>query len=335
MKSMVFSDGQLNLKSGLSKSLLKKSGILILILSYSFLAYKLFTFKNYPELVTQLGLMPYSQLRYLAVVLLLLPLNWLLESVKWKMLVSKIQSIKLIDSFKAVLAGVSTGFFTPNRVGEFVGRLMYMNSENRKAGVTLSLVNSLTQNLVMAMCGIPAVYLFFFRNKFELHSSVVTYLIILIVGLIICGIIYFLLPVLSKRIGYSKISEKITSFTSCLSEYSWVDLTKIIGITFLRYVVFCTQFYFMILFFDVHLSFWQALIAIPSSYLFVTFTPSMAYSEAAVRSSYAVLFVGAFSHQEVSIILSGVCIWLLNFVIPMLVGSVFVLKTNRLQESNA
>jgi uncharacterized membrane protein len=98
------------------------------------------------------------------------------------------------------------------------------------------------------------------------------------------------------------------------------------GISFIRCAVFCVQFYFMIRFFSIELTPWQALTAIPTSYLFVTFTPSFAFSEVAIRSSYAVLIIGAFSGQVVNIALAGVCIWVINFVIPMLAGSVVMVR---------
>ena len=84
----------------------------------------------------------------------------------------------------------------------------------------------------------------------------------------------------------------------------------------------------MLRFFGIHLIVWQALIAIPTNYLFVTFTPSLAFSEAAVRSSFAMLTIGAFSGQTVSIALAGMCIWIINFVFPMLAGTVLMVKKN-------
>ena len=84
----------------------------------------------------------------------------------------------------------------------------------------------------------------------------------------------------------------------------------------------------MLQFFGIELSYWQALVAIPTNYLFVTFTPSLAFSEATVRSSFAVLTIGAFSGQTVNIALAGMCIWMLNFVVPMLIGSVVMVRKN-------
>lgn len=330
MNSAKSSNLKNNLKSDFLESRTKKRWLLlkwlILFAAYSFLAYKLLTFNQYHELAARWQQMPLSQFGWLVLVFILLPVNWLLEAVKWKMLTSNIQKLSLKASYKAVLAGISTGFFTPNRVGELVGRIMFLKDENRKAGVTLSVVNSLTQNIIMALCGIPACILFFTHKGTALESDRTRFVLMLVVCLLIFVLLYFALPFLSQRITNSRFSTKITAFTACLSAYTWFDLLQIMFISLLRYVVFCTQFYFMLGFFDVQLDVWQAFIAIPASYLFVTFTPSIAFSEAAVRSSYAVLFIGAFSGQVVGIALAGVCIWAVNFILPMLVGSVLMVR---------
>ena len=297
----------------------------ILVATYSFLIYKLLAFTQYAELWYKLKFMPLSQFSWLFAVMVLLPLNWILESFKWKMITNYIQQISLKFSIKAVLAGISTGFFTPNRVGELIGRIMYLNPENQKAGVTLSFLNSLTQNLIITLCGIPALIIFF-SSTGKLKSNFLVYIIVLAVCFIGFAVFYFLLPKLSYWFKQSSYSLKIKEFTNCLSEFNKLDLILIMLISLVRYCVFCVQFFFMLKFFGVELSSWQALIAIPGTYLLVTFTPSMAFSEAAIRSTYSVLIIGVFSPQTVSIALAGMCIWMLNFVVPMMVGSFFVLK---------
>ncbi len=321
-------DKYTSLKS-LSESWISLLKWMVLPATFSFLAYKLLTFNQYNELIAQWKQLPLSQFWWLAGVLALLPLNWLLEAEKWKLLVSKIQTIDLTNALKGVLAGISTGFLTPNRVGELAGRVLYLNTENRKAGVTLSAVNSLTQNIIMATCGIPACALFFTITSQKMEINTTLYLSILIVSLLIFGLIYFRLPWLSRQFKQSRYSEKIETFTDCLSYYTEQDLLQVMLISLCRYFVFCVQFFFMLRFLGVELSAWQAFISIPTIYLFVTFTPSLAFSEAAVRSSYAVLVISAFSSQVVSIALAGMCIWLVNFVIPMLVGAIVLVKSKQ------
>src|SRR5665647_1822291 len=79
---------------------------LILVASYSFLSYKLLTFNQYHELALQWKQMPISQFWWLASVFILLPLNWLLEAIKWKKLTVIIEDISIKTSYNAVLAGI-------------------------------------------------------------------------------------------------------------------------------------------------------------------------------------------------------------------------------------
>ncbi len=314
-----------NLKSTSNKSVFRILGLFFLVASYSFLAYKLITYKQYHELVAELSQFTVSRYSWLVVVFLLLPINWLIESLKWKLMTVHVQTISLKTSVKSVLAGITTGFFTPNRVGDLVGRVMYLDTENRKSGVTLSLLSSLTQNMVMTLCGLPACILFFATTKTN-NSATIYYPLYVLICLILIGLIYFFLPQISSLFNKSRFSDRIKEFTDCLSNYSPKELLQIISVALFRYMVFCVQFYFMLKFFGIELSVLQALIAIPTSYLFVTFTPSFAFSDAAVRSSIAVLVIGVFSPKVIGIALAGMCIWLINFVMPMLVGSVLIVR---------
>jgi len=299
----------------------------LIIGAYSFLVYKLLTFDQYAAFLSHWKQMPQSHLWWLVGVLLLLPVNLLLESTKWKLLVSKVEEIDLKNAFKAILSGISAGFLTPNRVGDVVGRMMYLLPENRKAAFTLSIVSAMTQNIIMILCGVPACVLFFTSTGGKMEAATSRYVIVLSVCLLSFVFIYFAFPRISRLMEKNRHYEKIKAFTDCLSYFSKMDLLQIVFIALIRYLVFSVQFFFMLGFFGIELTGWQALIAIPTNYLLVTFTPSFAFSDVAVRSSYAVFVIGAFSVQLAGIALAGVCIWVINFVIPMLVGSVMLAKS--------
>lgn len=71
------------------------------------------------------------------------------------------------------------------------------------------------------------------------------------------------------------------------------------------------------------------LISIPASYLFITFTPSFALSEGIVRSSWALFFIGYFTNYNPGIALAGAGIWLINIVIPVILGNILLMMKNR------
>lgn len=300
---------------------------LIVVAAFGYLGYKLFTFDKYDEFIEQWRQTPPARFWWLIAVFLLLPVNWLLESAKWQLIILRIQKIKFIEAFKGVFAGITAGFFTPNRLGDMFGRIIFLEKDNRASGITLSLLNSLTQNLIIILCGVPACIVFFLQRNGSFTNDIGLFIGISAVLLVLLGLFYFFLPTLSLRVQKIKIGSKINKFTACLSLYSTKDLLKIMAVTFFRYLIFSTQFFCMMHFFGIDLSAWQAVISIPTNYLFVTLTPSIAFSEMAVRASYSIFIFSAFSDQTINIALAGAAIWVVNWVIPLIVGSVITLRS--------
>lgn len=293
-----------------------------MLTAYGYLAYVLLTFEKYDELFLSIQQASFLQLSWLLVVLALLPLNLFFESAKWKVIISKTETISLSKSFRSVLAGFSTGFITPNRTGEFAGRILFMEKENRKTGIIYSVINSLTQNLVIIICGLPAAVFFFAEIKNGIKPDLEMYFLAILTALTSLLTLYFKLPQLVK----SKRWKRYITFTDDLKLYKKSDLLNILLISLARFMVFSFQFYAILQFFGVNLAPAEAFIAIPANYLFVTITPSLAFSEAAIRSSYAVFFISAFSTQTAGIAFAGISLWLINFGIPMLAGAIMLVN---------
>ena len=79
----------------------------------------------------------------------LMPINWLLESFKWKKLVYTIQdNFTFFSAIRGVLIGVFFGFVTPNRIGEFGGRLFKIHEGNKVKALNLSLVGGFAQFVI-------------------------------------------------------------------------------------------------------------------------------------------------------------------------------------------
>lgn len=304
--------------------LIRISKWVILICSYSYVIYLLLNFDKYAELGQQLSNTTGLQKMWLLLAIALLPLNLLIESSKWKYIVSKSQTLSTKNSLQSVLLGFSTGFLTPNRTGDMLGRMTYLKPENRKQAIVYSLLNSYTLTLVLACCGLPASIVLYLKLKnisiFEDNMNL--YFGAIFLGISIATIIYLTLPQILKKLKYKKLK----AFSKGIEQYSKANLIHILLFSIVRYAVFCFQFYAVLQFFGIDLEFWQALVAIPANYLFVTFTPSLAISETAIRSSYAVIFIGVYSDQLISIALAGTLIWLLNYGLPMLAGSYLLAK---------
>ena len=90
----------------------------------------------------------------LVTVVLLMFINWSIEAIKWKISVSEIQKVSFTKALKAVLSGVSFSVSTPNRVGEYLGRVLYMDEGNRLKTISVTIAGSISQLIITLLMGL-------------------------------------------------------------------------------------------------------------------------------------------------------------------------------------
>ena len=88
----------------------------------------------------------------LLLLVLLMCINWGIEARKWHLLVCRVQPVNYFTAYKAVLSGVSLSLFVPNGIGDYAGRLVYMEEGNRLKSITLTVVGSMAQ-LIITLTG--------------------------------------------------------------------------------------------------------------------------------------------------------------------------------------
>lgn len=308
-------------------SLLSVMKWLVVALAYAFLTYKLVNIAHWKELGEGLSRLSAREIGAFAGLLALMPVNWILEAIKWQMLLKDTVVISLKTALKSVLSGINTGYFTPNRIGDFAGRLLFLPPQHRGLGIALSFLNSFTQNLVITVFGAGGA-LFYFARHYLPIENLHRYFAGIGCGVVAAFMLYFLLPHLIRRLQLKRHGEWLERLVEAASKLTFIRLVQVLSISVVRYFVFCFQFYLALRFFQIAIPFIDALYAIPTMYLLITFTPSFAVSEPAIRGSYAALVLGVFSSGGVGVALAGIGVWLINFVVPMIIGTVIIIRRN-------
>ena len=101
----------------------------------------------------------------LFLVFLLMIVNWGIEAVKWRYLIRKVEKTSFLKSFKAVLSGVTISIYTPNRVGEFAGRIFVLEKANRIEASLITVIGSLSQLLITVFLGSISFMYVYFNSK--------------------------------------------------------------------------------------------------------------------------------------------------------------------------
>ena len=304
--------------------------IIIMVFAYGYLGYILINFKDYAGFNRSFRDLSWERFGLIVSIFLLLPVNWGMEAVKWKTLVSPLQKSSFFQSYKSVLSGLTTGFFTPNRIGDPLGIVLFLEPENRPRGIVLSLVGVLGQSFATLFCGMLAGLAFIFSSSKVQYENSMSFEVAAFLLVLFLASLYFSLPYLCRKLGESTRFVKLNNFLEAISAISLRKLFLISGLSFIRYSVYVFQYFFMLRLFGVDIQLTTALIAIPLNYLFVSVTPSVAFSEMGIRGSYAVLFIGAFSKNTAGVAFAGIAVWLVNYVIPMMIGSLFLTTKKKL-----
>jgi hypothetical protein len=139
----------------------------ILVLTFTFIYRRLNNnegLKHFQELITQVGRV--HAIAVIAFIIILMVFNYLLEAIKWRYLTHKWAPITLWQAIESVFCGLSLAIFTPNRWGEFGGRVMFLPPRRRVHGVFAMAVGTFGQLVVTSVVGSASLlWLLLFKCK--------------------------------------------------------------------------------------------------------------------------------------------------------------------------
>lgn len=270
----------------------------------------------------------------LVAVFLLMIANWTVETFKWRLAVRKIQYVGFFTAFKAVLSGVSFSVITPNRVGEYLGRVLYMNEGNRLKAVSLTITGSLSQLLVTLLMGL--IGLLVLRKPLEeSHTLSSLWMDVLLYGVFMATFIltlfYFRLSWLVKWIDRLPGSKKFAWLIKALEEFNATLLLQMLSLSALRFIIFIVQYYLLFRLFDVDVSWWQGWWTVSVSFLVMAIVPTIAlFTDLGLRGKVSLKLIGLFGSNSLGISLTAATIWLINLIIPALAGSLLILSIRKI-----
>ncbi|MBX2920715.1 MAG: flippase-like domain-containing protein [Chitinophagaceae bacterium] len=261
-------------------------------------------------------------------VMSLMVVNWLLEAGKWQVLMSSLQPISVWNAFKATLAGVAFAVNTPNRIGEYGGRMLYVEKGKRLQSVPLTIAGSVSQLIVTMVMGVAG--LLILENPLVMAEEYVSdfwmgALQVMVVIITVASIVFYFRPGwLLKCLKKIKLPEKILTHLRVLEDLNVRILLRVLGLSFARYLVFVYQYVLILQLMHVDTLTGVAFWLITVLYLILAVIPTVALLELGVRGKAGILLFQAFSSNTVGIYTASTGIWLVNLIVPALAGSMLV-----------
>ena len=274
------------------------------------------------------------RIELLLLAVLLMPVNWFLELLKWKGLVDIFQERTLKESMKSILSGVCLSIITPHRIGEYAGRLIGIQKQHYWKAVFSTGVSGFAQNIIILAGGILALIFVFddiigvnvnFKN--ELITICAIILLLLAFSLYRLDIIFSLVQKLNLHKLFSHFEEALLF----VKHIPTVLISRTLLFAALRYLVYTVQFVLILQFFHVDLPMIISFPCVAMIFLIQSGIPLPALANLFARGEISILIFSFWSVNELSVLCSTLILWIINLLIPALMGLMIIEKTKMLK----
>lgn len=252
-----------------------------------------------------------------------MPVNWGIECYKWKLITKQVEHISYKTAIKSVFTGITLGNIAPGRAMEFIAKIYFFKPENKPSVTILHFINGMFQMLVTVCVGVCAIA---YKFKSSDQSSILVYVIIfggLTLAIFFCLAI-FNISFIQKKLKVIKWF-KIKESTHPLF-FSKKLIAQLLSLSVFRYAVFTFQFYFIYTALSEPLPFLQVLGGIAGYFMLTSVIPMISVIEPAIRAAIALFVFNNTEDNSVSVILSSTLLWLINVIVPSLIGYAIILK---------
>ncbi len=321
---------------------------IIISASYGFIAYQLIFNDNYKKSLsrfTEQNTLVFSLL-FVFILLLLMLLNWSIEAYKWRYLIRKVEDISFLKAYKAILAGLSVSTLTPNRAGEFLGRVFILRKTNPWKAIFISILCNMSQLMITIILGSISLSIYILRFIIDQHIFYAAFLYIIIIVLLLINLmllaVFFNVSFISRWLNrfVKPRWRRIKGYLKVFSYFRFYELRNVLLLSLSRYFVFSLQFYMLMRFFGIPLHFIEALFLITIIYYIITAIPSIALAEIGIRGSVAVGVIDYYMNTSMNmnvnfnfeIIASTSVLWIINIALPAFIGNFFVLDLKFFKE---
>jgi lysylphosphatidylglycerol synthase-like protein len=266
---------------------------------------------------------------YLWTCIALMFVNTSLESYKWYLLAQSAAPLRYPRALSSYFAGVAFSIVTPNRVGEYPGRILYLGKGNTFRYINVSVLGVTSQLWAVYIFGL--VGLIYYNIAFPVIWAKGA-LIFCVLSNVCITVIYWRfetwLPVLEKI----KWLRRFAIYGKLLNRVTIRKQITVLGISIVRVSIFTAQYLFLLRWMNVNVPLAEGYCMAALFFWIMAVIPSVALTELGIRGHVSLFLFQHFSSSNtVGMLAATAGIWLLNLIMPSVVGSILILRMRLLR----
>jgi hypothetical protein len=231
----------------------------------------------------------------------LMPINWLLEFLKWKLILRNLNLSERQEKI-SFASGIISEFLIPGIPSNFIGRIFFFEKKDRIKLSAWIQVGNLGQFGITLFFGIfSMVYLNFTISSNSIYFTAVLALAVALFSLL-------------RKFNIINLPAEIQKLA--IKKHDFKPISLLLLLSLIRFLVFSLQFGLILHSFSMVFDF-QLFTYIWISYLFVSFSPSLFLGNLVVRESITVSIFQLGNYPIFPVLYGAFIIWLVNNFIPV------------------
>jgi hypothetical protein len=274
--------------------------------------------------LSEIWLLIKSNWGYALGLLLLSPLNSLIEAKKWQIAIYNfLPQTSVKKSLKMVYVGAAAGLVTPSKIGEYGGRLIDIPAIHYAKALVANFYCSIAQNITNLLMGFLSILLL---NQLLYHNYpflTVSFVTLISISTLILLIVYFNLSLFiraTKKVAF--LRRWITKID--IKEAVTINNDKILFWSIVRYTIYLIQYLLVVSLLDFEINILEKIGAIGIIFFLqsVVILPNILGIVARVEIAFFVWATVGIVNTEV--ILATLFLWLVNLAFPAIIGASWI-----------
>jgi len=273
---------------------------------------------------------------------LLLVANVGLETVKWRSAVRRLYpEVSYAEALRAVLRGGALALVTPNRLGEYAGRVFSLPEGRRVEAAVATFVCRLAQLGATLAFGVAGLLWLAANNT---GPDYIVYGLLSPLLLLTSSLSVFLLqPLIFRSMGQRLLRSRrggrfhaaLRTVLKALLQTPAALVRRLLGLSLLRWLVFTAQYLLLLSAFGANGGLIDLAALIAVIFLIKSFIPSIALAELGIREHIAMSVLAWILVPSAAAFHATLLLYLMNIVLPGLIGALLLYRLRLPWTTNA
>ena len=268
----------------------------------------------------------HADLRWALAALALVPVNIGLEAYRWGRLVRRLApEVRHRDALRAVVGSYPLGLLTPGRVGDYVGRAVYLRDVPPGASAALTFGERMATLAACLVGGLVAL------GPYLQQTVAASPLWPAVVGVGALGTGALLLAILFPSVARGALSAVLpfAAVRRALGAFDRIpreEAVTLLGLSVVRYLVFSAQFVLLVRAVAPEAAVGGVALGVALVFFAKSAVPQVTLGDLGVREGAAVFFLGAYGVAPAAALDASLALFGLNLALPALAGVPLLLR---------